>query len=414
MKCPVCDENMESMVCTCGYDASRDYEKYPTFGMLPVSVESVACLRDRRNNLLRCAGCGYHGFALNKTEGRLACMRCGRALTEEELKPLTDRLGMKKAEQKKKVTQKEILEAVLDPENVAKYAKPLEEITEAELEETFELLAEPMAEDPNRIVAIAAGYDHTVALYADGTVKAVGDNSEKQCDLSGWKDITAISAGYHHTTGLKKDGTVVMAGLSFNHREDALQWRDIVAISDGIWHTVGLKRDGTVVAAGQTSKGRCDVSGWKNIKAISAGDTFTMGLDRAGNVLTAGKGKGAKLPYGGWNNTKAIAAGFSHSVSLTKEGMTRIQGNGGKAEVLGATIVDIDAGFDFTVVRKKNGTAAATGVSFDGRCDVQGWKDLVSISAGRAHTVGLKKDGTLVATGDNSKGQCDVHKLMRK
>lgn len=33
MKCPVCDNVNESMVCVrCGFDSSRDYEKYPTFG----------------------------------------------------------------------------------------------------------------------------------------------------------------------------------------------------------------------------------------------------------------------------------------------------------------------------------------------------------------------------------------------
>ena len=33
MKCPVCDNMNESMVCVrCGFDSSRDYEKYPTFG----------------------------------------------------------------------------------------------------------------------------------------------------------------------------------------------------------------------------------------------------------------------------------------------------------------------------------------------------------------------------------------------
>ena len=33
MKCPVCDNVNESMVCVrCGFDSSRDYTKYPTFG----------------------------------------------------------------------------------------------------------------------------------------------------------------------------------------------------------------------------------------------------------------------------------------------------------------------------------------------------------------------------------------------
>lgn len=411
MKCPVCDENMESMVCTCGYDASRDYEKYPTFGMLSASVESVAVLRDRRHNLVRCAGCGYHGFTLNKTEGKLACMVCGRSLTEVELKPLTDRLGMKKAEQKKKVTQKEILKAVLDPENVAKYAKPLEEITEAELEEAVELLAEPMAEDPNRIVAIAAGESHTVALYADGTVNTIGMNSSL---TRSWRDIIAISAGRNRTTALKKDGTVMLAGCSIHEKAESEKWTDIIAIANGTLHTVGLKRDGTVVTVGDNRWGKCDVSSWRDIKAIAAGHNYTLGLDKFGRIIVAGRAPEEYLSWGRWKNVKAIAGGYKHCAALTNEGVAVIAGNGGVQETLGGNNVELGAGMKFTVVRKANGTAAASGENYVGQSNVRNWTDLVMIAVGSCHTVGLKKDGTLVATGDNSEGQCDVHKLMRK
>ena len=42
MKCPVCDQENPSMLCPrCGFDASRDYEKYPTLGVIP----SVSALR---------------------------------------------------------------------------------------------------------------------------------------------------------------------------------------------------------------------------------------------------------------------------------------------------------------------------------------------------------------------------------
>ena len=42
MKCPVCDQENSSMLCPrCGFDASRDYEKYPTLGVIP----SVSALR---------------------------------------------------------------------------------------------------------------------------------------------------------------------------------------------------------------------------------------------------------------------------------------------------------------------------------------------------------------------------------
>lgn len=44
MKCPVCDKENQSMLCpSCGFDCSRDYERYPTFG--PLWIQSASGLR---------------------------------------------------------------------------------------------------------------------------------------------------------------------------------------------------------------------------------------------------------------------------------------------------------------------------------------------------------------------------------
>jgi len=40
-----------------------------------------------------------------------------------------------------------------------------------------------------KIVAIYTSPTHTLGLKADGTVVAIGDNDEKQCEVSGWKNI---------------------------------------------------------------------------------------------------------------------------------------------------------------------------------------------------------------------------------
>ena len=49
VKCPVCDQLNTSMLCPhCGFDASRDYENYPTFGIVDNAVSATA-LRQKRN-----------------------------------------------------------------------------------------------------------------------------------------------------------------------------------------------------------------------------------------------------------------------------------------------------------------------------------------------------------------------------
>ena len=45
---------------------------------------------------------------------------------------------------------------------------------------------EPVKEDSNAIVSISAGTSHTVGLKKDGTVVAVGDNYNGQCNVDKW------------------------------------------------------------------------------------------------------------------------------------------------------------------------------------------------------------------------------------
>ncbi|MCI7266181.1 MAG: hypothetical protein MR545_02975, partial [Veillonellaceae bacterium] len=106
------------------------------------------------------------------------------------------------------------------------------------------------------IVAIAAGYEHTVGLKADGTCVATAFK------VTGWTDIFAIDAGERHTLGLKTDGTCVATGDNYHGQCNVKGWTDIVAIAAGWSHTVGLKADGTCVATGDNYYGQCNVTGW--------------------------------------------------------------------------------------------------------------------------------------------------------
>lgn len=397
MRCPVCGKEMASLVCGCGYDESRYYEKYPALGRLPGGVVSVSGLRNRVNNLVRCGGCGGYAFTLNRHTGALACSGCGRALTQGELKPLTDALGLKK-EEKAPVGQNDGKTGAAKQEDAGRLRNVIR--------------TQPSnGKNPKQIVSIAVGWHHTAALYADGTVAAIGDSRNGKCDVSSWRDIVAISAGYSCTTGLKKDGTVVQTG---GGDYQVKYWKDIVAITNGNHHTVGLKRDGTVVAAGYQEGGRCAVSGWRNIQAIAAGDSFTLGLEKSGRVVVAGKADKIKKTIQEWKNIKAIAAGYDHCAALDIHGNILIAGSTATLPAGSAPVAALDAGGYYTIALREDGTAASAGVNTDRRCDVGKWKDLTKIASAYQHTVGLKKDGTLVATGDNVDGQCDVDKLMRK
>lgn len=269
----------------------------------------------------------------------------------------------------------------------------------------------------------AAGARHTVGLKSDGTVVAVGDNANDQCNVSSWTDIVSVSAGANHTVGLKSDGTVVAVGDNNYSQCDVSGWTDIVAISARTNHTVGLKSDGTVVAIGDNSYGECDVSGWTDIAAVTAGKCHTVGLKTDGTVVAVGDNGCGQCDVSAWTDIVAIAAGNYHTVGLKSDGTVVAIGEDGDTQCSvddWRDIVDIAVGANHTVGVKLDGTVMAVGYSrqiyydpvknihFGGSCDVADWKDIVAVSAGENHTIGLKSDGTVVATGWNDDGQCYV------
>jgi alpha-tubulin suppressor-like RCC1 family protein len=64
-----------------------------------------------------------------------------------------------------------------------------------------------------KIVQVAAGGHHTLALLSDSTVIGWGENGAGQTtEPTGLKNVVAISAGYAHSAALLKDGTIVEWG----------------------------------------------------------------------------------------------------------------------------------------------------------------------------------------------------------
>lgn len=265
----------------------------------------------------------------------------------------------------------------------------------------------------NDIVSISAGAYHTVGLKSDGTVVAVGENTDGQCDVSDWYDIIAVSTGGHHTVGLKSDGTVVAVGDNQDRQCNTSEWTDIVAIYTGIFCTVGLKADGTVVATGRSNKGELSaVSSWTDIVDISIGYGYIVGLKSNGTVVSSGINSDNQLnDISLWTDIVAISSGYDHIVGLKSDGTVVAVGDNSnlKCNVSNFNdIIAISAGADHTVCLKSDGTVVAVGNNQTGKGNVEKWKDIIEISSGSQHTVGLKSDGTVVAIGENYSGQCLV------
>ena len=194
--------------------------------------------------------------------------------------------------------------------------------------------------------AVAAGWNYTIGLRADGTVVATGFNKYGQCDVSGWRDLVAVAAGGYHTVGLCADGTAVATGDNEYGQCDVSGWQDLVAVAADYDHTVGLRADGTVVATGDNSDGQCDVSDWQEIVAVAAGLFHTVGLRADGTAVATGYNEYGRCDVSGWQGIVAVAAGDDHTVGL-----------------------------------RADGTVVATGDNFHGQCDVSDWRDLLTPAA---------------------------------
>jgi len=231
--------------------------------------------------------------------------------------------------------------------------------------------------------------DNTLAVRSDGTVFAIGENEDGQCDVSGWTDIISVVMGYEFSMGLKSDGTVVTAGgYAADHMNECAKWTDIV----GIWgyrnFVVGLKADGTVVCAGEAFSGQDDISDWTHIVDIAVGNQHTVGLKSDGTVVAVGI------------NDNAVETKYGENYPCRVDDWT--------------DIIDIDAGSHHTVGLRADGTVVGAGDNEDGQLKFSAWTDIAAVTAGGSYTIGLKHDGTAVAVGEFYYGKDENALVMSK
>jgi alpha-tubulin suppressor-like RCC1 family protein len=139
----------------------------------------------------------------------------------------------------------------------------------------------PVLRSLTNIVAIAEGFDHSLALKATGTVVAWGNNFDGQLNVPvGLSNVVAIAAGGYHNLALKSDGTVVAWGRNVEHQTNVPSGlNNVAAIAAGSYHSMALRTDGTVVAWGSTNYGLANVpAGLSNVVAIAAGDNDCVAL----------------------------------------------------------------------------------------------------------------------------------------
>jgi len=226
------------------------------------------------------------------------------------------------------------------------------------------------AQSPFTVTAISVGDEHGLALVADGSVWAWGDNEHGQLgdgtntyrsapvEVSGLEGVISVVAGPWHNLAVKEDGTVWAWGANlagqlgdgtFTNRTLPVQVNGvsgIVAIAAGINHSLAVRSDGTVWAWGYNQAGQLgdgtqqwsrtpvQVIGLTGVVGIAGGGYHSLALKADGTVWAWGHngygqlgdgttatadmipGKLTPVQVEGLTGVVAIAAGWAHSLAL--------------------------------------------------------------------------------------------------
>ena len=187
------------------------------------------------------------------------------------------------------------------------------------------------------IVDVAAGYYHSLALAADGSVWAWGQNISGQLGdgnpngstpnptprkVTGLEDIVLIGAGWRHSLAAGADGTLWAWGSNSRGQlgdgtttqsavpVQVLGFSDPISLEAGAEHSVAVRSDGSVWSWGDNEYGQLgdgttlsstipvraiDLHG---IREVAAGDDHSMALHIDGRVFAWGQNGSGQLGNG--------------------------------------------------------------------------------------------------------------------
>ena len=285
------------------------------------------------------------------------------------------------------------------------------------------------------VSAVAAGGRHSLALLANGTVEAWGDDEAGQLGdggstfsavpvpVSGLSGVTAIAAGANHSLALLSNGTVMAWGENEEGQLGTGKTTDsavpvavkgltgVTAIAAGAYHSLALLKNGTVMSWGDDEFGQLGngkttnatvpvaVKGLTGASAIAGGASHSLALLSNGTAMAWGENKYGQLGYTpgseiedeGFSDVPVAVAGLSGASAVAAGGASSLALVEGTVEAWG----DDERG------QLGNG---ATGRRFATPVPVSGLSGVIAIAAGGQRGMALLSSGTVADWGDDEWG----------
>ena len=249
------------------------------------------------------------------------------------------------------------------------------------------------------VIAVAAGWYHSLALRSDGTVVSWGTISNAPVEAT---NIVSIAAGAAHSVALRGDGLVIAWGDdTWGQTNVPVLATNVIAIAAGNYHNVALMADGTVAAWGRNVYGQTNVpSGLSNVVAVAAGAEHSMALKNDGSVIIWGGSSVYPLnsvksafPYSAIT-VAAMSAGAAFNLYLDSPGKVYQAGYYTVSPPTSATnIVAIATGTNFSLALTTAGTLLGWG-STTATNPPASATNIIAMAVGLAHGLAVKGDGS--------------------
>lgn len=306
------------------------------------------------------------------------------------------------------------------------------------------------------IVAVATGCGHTLALDSTGRVHAWGYNRNGQLgnnslanttipiDVSGYgsligKKVVSVAGGGDHTLALDSMGRMHVCGYNRNGQLGnntfvnstipidvsgfgSINGKTIIAVAAGCSHTLALDSTGNVHAWGYNFYGQLgndcttinsnipiNISGFgslngKVIVAIACGSHHTLAMDSTGHVHAWGYNNDGSLGNNSYTNSKipidisgfgslngkvmvAIACGAYHTLTLDSTGHVHAWGFNSNGQLGNNSTTTLNIPIEISGFGSLNG------------------KSIKTVAAGSSHTLALDSVGNVHVWGQYYPGQ---------
>jgi len=234
------------------------------------------------------------------------------------------------------------------------------------------------------VIALAGSDSHSVALLADRTVRAWGDNTYGKTNVpAGATSAVGIAAGNNNGLALTGDGNVLMWGRMADLKPVFVpaEATNVVAlgVGCGALHSVALRANGTVVDWGWAATNVPAEA--VNIVSVAAGSYHSLALRSDGRVVSWGIHQNPAPASA--TNIVAIAAGDDTSVAVRANGSVLTWGSISSPPITVSNVVEAGC------------FQSGGGITLNGRGVAIGWGAPISIQATNIMTVGADTWGAL-------------------